>query len=159
MRLLGKLKYRTRYGQNVLKPVAYTHLYLGEGEVEYDHIMEMYKEHKKNGGTRDEFLRKLLSVNGMYVPKFYDVTYKENGEIASFGPNVPEAPATIKKVIVTDMDSVYYPPKMIVPLIETVHDRVTLELFRGCIRGCRFCQAGFVYRPCLLYTSCSGSGL
>ena len=121
--------------------------FIGEGEAEYDRIMEMYKEHKKNGGTRDEFLYKLLEVPGMYVPKYYDVEYNEDGTIKSFEPNDPKAPKTIKKVIVTDMDSVYYPPKMLVPLIETVHDRVSLEVFRGCIRGCRFCQAGFIYRP------------
>lgn len=121
--------------------------YIGEGEVSYDEFLDMYKEHKKNGGTKDEFLQKALKIEGIYVPKCYDVKYKENGEIESVTPNHPDAPTTIRKVIVTDMDKVFYPEKQLVPLIEVVHDRVTLEVFRGCIRGCRFCQAGYVYRP------------
>ncbi len=121
--------------------------YIGEGEVSYDQFLDLYKEIKKNGGTKEEFLEKCLKIEGIYVPKFYDVTYKENGEIASFTPNHPDAPKVIKKVIVKDMDTAFYPEKQLVPLIETVHDRVTLEVFRGCIRGCRFCQAGYVYRP------------
>lgn len=121
--------------------------YLGEGEVLYDQIIEMYKENKKNGKTKSEFLESLLEVDGIYVPKYYDVEYKENGEIKSFTPNHPKARKMIRKVVVTDMDNVFYPEKQLVPLVEVVHDRVTLELFRGCIRGCRFCQAGFVYRP------------
>lgn len=121
--------------------------YIGEGEVSYDEFLDLYKEVKNNGGTKEEFLEKCLKIEGIYVPKFYDVEYKENGEIASFTPNNPNAPKVIKKVIVKDMDTAFYPEKQLVPLIETVHDRVTLEVFRGCIRGCRFCQAGYVYRP------------
>lgn len=121
--------------------------YIGEGEVKYDEFIDMYKQHKKSGGSRSQFLEKALKIDGIYVPKFYDVEYKENGEIASFTPNHPDAKPKIKKVIVMDMDKVYYPDKQLVPMLETVHDRVTLEVFRGCIRGCRFCQAGYVYRP------------
>ena len=121
--------------------------YIGEGEVYYDEILDMYKEHKRNGGTRAEFLEKALSVPCLYIPKFYDVSYNEDGTLKSFEPNHPNAPRTIKKAIVKDLDKVFYPEKQIVPLIEVVHDRVTLEVFRGCIRGCRFCQAGYIYRP------------
>lgn len=121
--------------------------YIGEGEVKYDEFFDIYKEIKKNGGTKEDFYYKILKMDGIYIPKFYDVEYKENGEIKEFKPLIEDAPKKIKKVIVKDMDNVFYPDKQLVPLIETVHDRVSVEVFRGCIRGCRFCQAGYVYRP------------
>ena len=121
--------------------------YIGEGEVSYDELLDLYKQNKAEGGSKEDFLVKALKVDGIYVPKFYDIRYKPGGEVESITPNHPDAPETVRKVIVKDMDKVFYPEKQLVPLIEVVHDRVTLEVFRGCIRGCRFCQAGFVYRP------------
>ena len=121
--------------------------YMGEGETVYDELLNVYKENKKRGGTRKEFLEMAAEIEGIYVPAFYDVTYKEDGTIESFRPNNPHAKEKIKKQVVMDMTSATYPEKPVVPFIKATQDRVVLEIQRGCIRGCRFCQAGMVYRP------------
>lgn len=121
--------------------------YIGEGEVNLPPILDMYKQMKKEGKSRIEFLEKAATFDGIYVPMFYDVTYKEDNTIESFTPNNQYAKEKIKKQVVMNLTDVSYPSKPIVPFIQTVHDRVVIELFRGCSRGCRFCQAGMVYRP------------
>ena len=121
--------------------------YMGEGETVYDELLNVYKENKKRGGTRKEFLEMAAEIEGIYVPAFYDVTYKEDGTIESFRPNNPHAKEKIKKQVVMDMTSATYPEKPVVPFIKATQDRVVLEIQRGCIRGCRFCQAGQLYRP------------
>jgi len=121
--------------------------YIGEGEVVLDEILDLYKANKAKGGSRLDFLTALLGVRGVYVPQFYDVSYHADDTIAAFTPNHPDAPATVEKVIVDDLDTSFFPKEQLVPLVETVHDRAAVEVFRGCIRGCRFCQAGYVYRP------------
>lgn len=117
--------------------------YIGEAESGFNDVLDTYKNYK----NKDEFLKAIANLEGVYVPKFYDVTYKQNGEIESFTPNTKDVPTTIKKSLVKNMDEVFFPKSQLVPLIETVHNRCCLEIFRGCIRGCRFCQAGFIYRP------------
>ena len=121
--------------------------YMGEGETVYDELLDAYKQNKKRGGTRKEFLEMAAEIEGIYVPAFYDVTYKEDGTIESFRPNNPHAKEKIKKQVVMDMTGATYPEKPVVPFIKATQDRVVLEIQRGCIRGCRFCQAGMVYRP------------
>ena len=122
--------------------------YIGEGETAYRQLLDVYKEVKENGGSRQEFLlRAAREVPGMYVPSLYEVSYKEDGTIASFVPTREGVPAKIKKEIVMDLDNAPYPEKPVVPFIRATQDRVVLEIQRGCIRGCRFCQAGQLYRP------------
>ena len=121
--------------------------YLGEGEVVYFDLIDRYKEIKARGGSRKEFLEQAAQIPGIYVPGFYDVTYKEDGTIEAMTPNNPHAPQTVSKQLVMDMSDTWYPEKPVVPYLRATQDRVVLEIMRGCIRGCRFCQAGMVYRP------------
>lgn len=121
--------------------------YIGEGETVYDQLLDAYKENKNNGGTRHDFLEMAARIPGIYVPAFYDVTYNEDGTIRSFLPNNPNAKKTITKELAVHMDDYHYIEKPVVPFIKVTQDRVVLEIQRGCIRGCRFCQAGNIYRP------------
>jgi len=120
---------------------------IGEGEEVINEIVDEYISWKEAGESRTEFLKRVSCIEGVYVPSFYDVIYNEDGTVKSIAPNTPDVPDSVKRRIIKDMDSVDFPEDIIVPYIGTVHDRIMLEVFRGCIRGCRFCQAGFIYRP------------
>lgn len=121
---------------------------LGEGEETIHETTDLYLEWKKSGKRdKNEFLKAVAKIDGIYVPSFYDVEYNADNTVKAITPNTPEAKPVIKKRIMKNFDETYAPEKIIVPFGEVVHDRVMLEVFRGCIRGCRFCQAGYVYRP------------
>ncbi len=120
--------------------------FLGEGEEVDLEVIDLYKEHKKKGFNKAEFLNDAAKIEGVYVPSLYEVDYYTDGKIKAINPK-GDAPKTIKKRIIADMDKVFYPEKFVVPFIQIIHDRAVQEVFRGCIRGCRFCQAGFIYRP------------
>lgn len=131
------------------EPIAdfFDFFYMGEGEVRYNEIFDLYKKVRAEGGTREDYLERVAEIEGVYVPKFYDVEYNEDGTIKSFTPNNPHAKEKITKQLCIDMDTDYYPEKPLVPFCKATQDRVVLEIQRGCIRQCRFCQAGSVYKP------------
>ncbi|MBR2406810.1 MAG: TIGR03960 family B12-binding radical SAM protein [Clostridia bacterium] len=119
---------------------------MGEGEEVNLELMSLYREHKQRGYHKQEFLRAASQIEGVYVPALYEVAYCDDGRVCSVTA-CQGAPATVRKRIIKDMDTAYYPEAFVVPFIDIVHDRAMSEIFRGCIRGCRFCQAGFIYRP------------
>ncbi len=120
---------------------------IGDGEEVTLEVVDAVRAWKRSGAPRAECLRALARIRGVYVPALYDVTYHEDGTVAAITPNDPAAPARVAKCVVTDLDNAYYPTEIPVPYTEIVHDRIMLEIMRGCTRGCRFCQAGMLYRP------------
>ena len=131
------------------EPIAdYFDLFMiGEGEEVICELVSLYKEHKKKGFHKSDFLHDAAKIEGIYVPSLYEVSYHDDGTIASVKAKYEDIPVKIKKRIVKDMDKAPYPKTLVMPFIQTVQDKITLEVYRGCIRGCRFCQAGMVWRP------------
>ncbi len=131
------------------EPVAafFDCFYIGEGETKYDEFLNLYKKMKEGNDSRSAFLHEAAKIPGIYVPSLYEVSYKNDGTIAAFTPVYDDIPATIKKQVDMDINASVYPDKPVVPFIKATQDRVVLEIQRGCIRGCRFCQAGMIYRP------------
>lgn len=122
--------------------------FIGEGESQYDRFFDLYLSMKKDGSyTREAFLRAATSIPCLYVPSLYETSYNEDGTIAAFSPKSADIPATVKRQVITDLNVVPYPTKPVLPFVQATQDRMVLEIMRGCIRGCRFCQAGMVYRP------------
>ena len=119
---------------------------LGDGEEVMMDLLDLYREYKEQGASKEEFLKAASHIGGIYVPSLYDVAYHEDGTVKSVSP-VGDAPAVVRKRVVADLDAAFYPDRFLVPYIDIVHDRAVEEIYRGCIRGCRFCQAGFLYRP------------
>ena len=135
------------YNPEPLAPF-FDRFYIGEGETVYDALFDAYKANKKAGGSRRDFLLAAAKIPGIYVPSLYEVTYKEDGTIASFAPTADGVPEKVQKQLIIDMEKEYRAVEApVVPHIKATQDRVTLEIQRGCIRGCRFCQAGMIYRP------------
>ena len=131
------------------EPIAdfFDMFYIGEAETQYYNLFDLYNKMMEEGKTRDEFLREAGKIPGIYVPRFYEVTYKEDGTIDSFEPKFEDLPRKIRREVEMNMSDTFYPEAPLLPNIQVVQDRVVLEIMRGCIRGCRFCQAGWIYRP------------